>query len=305
MKYLDAAGVHISRIGLGTWQFGSTEWGYGSDFASEKAPALVRRARDLGINLIDTAEMYGFGRSEKVVGRAIATHRDDYFIATKLAPVLPVPPIAQFRAHRSASRLGLKEIDLYQLHWPNRIVPLGITISALKDLRDGGLVRNIGVSNYGLTLWQKAEEILGSPVISNQVELSLVKQKPLKKLVPHAAENDRIVIAYSPLAKGLLSGRYSADETPTNLVRRRNSHFKPEFLDRARPLFEALKEIADGHDATQSQIALAWVISHPNTVAIPGASSVEQLEQNARVAEIDLTAEEVDRLTEAGRGLTE
>lgn len=300
MRNLEAAGISISRIGLGTWQFGSREWGYGQSYIEDEAPAIVDRALELGINLIDTAEIYGFGRSERAVGSAIAGRRESVFIATKIAPVAPIGPIVRWRARRSASRLGVDKIDLYQLHWPNMLVPASITMGAMGGLIEEGLVANVGVSNYSLDKWTSAEEALGSPVISNQVEFSLVDQRPLRRLLPYAEENDRIIIAYSPLAKGLLSAKYSAENLPTNMVRRRNSQFSTDALSRAEPLFEALREIAEAHDAKPSQVALAWVISHPNVVAIPGASSVGQLEENAAAADLLLTEEEVNRLTELG-----
>ena len=161
----------MSAIGLGTWQFGSMEWGYGKHYAAEDAIAIAHRALELGVNVIDTAEIYGQGRSEKIVGRAIRERRDKVFLATKLFPVgLPIQVGARARA--SARRLGVERIDLYQLHWPSPVFPLRFTMPRFKRLVDGGLVTNLGVSNFPLARWRAAERALGSPVLSNQVKLA-------------------------------------------------------------------------------------------------------------------------------------
>jgi aryl-alcohol dehydrogenase-like predicted oxidoreductase len=127
MKYLEIDGFRISAIGLGTWQFGSREWGYGADYAAHEAPAMVRRALELGVTLIDTAEVYGFGESERIVARGLAAAGPDLaaraFVATKLLPILPLPSIVASRAAASRDRLEVAAIDLYQLHWPNPVCP--------------------------------------------------------------------------------------------------------------------------------------------------------------------------------------
>jgi len=299
MRYVEVAGARVSAIGVGTWQFGSREWGYGDDYADNESVAIVRRALDLGINLVDTAEIYGFGRSERIVGRAVAGRRDEAFLATKLFPVMPLGPVVRRRGRASAHRLDVATIDLYQVHWPNPLFPPGSTMAGMRALRDSGLINHVGVSNYSLSGWQSAERSLGGPILSNQVQFSLVARRPERDLLGHAADNDRLVIAYSPLAQGLLSGRYGVDNRPTSGVRAANPSFLPENLRRSAPLLQALAQVADAHGATSAQIALAWVIGHPNVVAIPGASSVGQLEANAAAADIDLTDEEFSRLTAA------
>ncbi len=296
MKYVEVAGERISVIGLGTWQFGSVEWGYGTSYLREEAPKIVKAAIDAGINLIDTAEIYGMGRSERAVGRAIRDMREKVFLATKLAPIAPVPPVVQLRARLSARRLGIDTIDLYQLHWPNLVVPLGLTMRGMRDLLDSGKVRHVGVSNYSLEQWKAADEALGRPVFSNQVEFSLVARKPLDKIVPFARENDRLVLAYSPLAKGFLSGKYSKDRLPSNAVRRAVSLFRPENFERAKELLGMLEDLAKKYDAEPSQIALAWLVKRPNTVAIPGASSEAQVKKNAEAADIELSEEDDEAL---------
>jgi aryl-alcohol dehydrogenase-like predicted oxidoreductase len=298
MRFVEVNGARVSAIGLGCWQFGSKEWGYGTEYARTTAVDIVQRALDLGVNLVDTAEIYGVGQSERIVGRAIAKRRGDVFIATKLFPVLPIPPVLEWRAVESAGRLRVKAIDLYQVHWPNPLAPNGPTMRGMRRLQQVGLVRQVGVSNFSLVRWRTAERMLGGPVVSNQVQYSLAMRKPDRDLVPYAQQNDRLVIAYSPLAQGLLGGRYDIDHPPPPGVRSNNPLFLADNLERAQGLLRALREIAAAHDATPAQVALAWLIRKPNVVAIPGASSVAQLEANAAAADLDLTDDEDAQLTD-------
>jgi aryl-alcohol dehydrogenase-like predicted oxidoreductase len=300
MHYLsidtDPDTARVSRIGLGTWQFGSREWGYGQSYAGQEARAIVRRAIGLGVTLFDTAEIYGYGRSERILGEAIGEDRESVFLATKIFPLLPVAPVVEQRAVASANRLGTRRLDLYQVHQPNPLVKDGTIMRGMRALQRVGLVREVGVSNYSLERWRAAEHALGSRVLSNQVRYSLVDRSPERDLLPFAESTGHVVIAYSPLAQGLLSGKYHRGSRPANRVRATNQLFLPENLDRAGDLIAALREVADAHSATPAQIALAWVIHSPAVVAIPGASSVEQLESNVAAASIDLTEDEYQAL---------
>jgi aryl-alcohol dehydrogenase-like predicted oxidoreductase len=299
MRYVEVGGVRVSVIGLGTWQFGSRDWGYGKDYTDTEAGRIVERALDLGVNLLDTAEIYGFGGSERILGRAISGRRVEAFVATKLFPVVPVGPVIDHRGRASARRLGVEAIDLYQVHQPNPIVPIGVQMQGMRGLVTAGVVRHVGVSNFSLSRWQAAETAFGGPVLSNQVRFSLLDRRPLSELVPWAADQGRVVIAYSPLGQGVLSARYDAANAPKNGVRAMNPSFLPENLERVAPLLSALRDVAQRHNATPAQVALAWVIRRPNVVAIPGASRVEQLEHNAAAADLDLTDEEDRELTAA------
>ena len=297
MRYLDIdKATKISKIGLGTWQFGSREWGYGQPYAEQGARAIVRRALELGVTLFDTAEIYGFGRSERILGEALGTDLDSVFLATKLFPLVPVSPVVEQRAVASANRLGASRLDLYQVHQPNPVVRDGTIMRGMRALQRVGLVREVGVSNYSLPRWRLAEDALGSRVLSNQVRYSLVTRSPEQDLLPFAESHGRIVIAYSPLEQGLLSGSYHRANRPVNRVRAGNPLFLPENLERAGDLIATLREVASAHSVTPAQIALAWVIRHPAVTAIPGASSVEQLESNAAAADIDLTDEQYEAL---------
>jgi aryl-alcohol dehydrogenase-like predicted oxidoreductase len=300
MRYLDlGTAKKISKIGLGTWQFGSREWGYGEQYAEQDAQAIVGRALELGVTLFDTAEIYGFGRSERILGRALGERLESVFLATKILPVLPVAPVVEQRAVASANRLDARRLDLYQVHQPNPVVRDGTIMRGMRALQRVGLVGEVGVSNYSLARWRAAEDALGTRVLSNQVRYNLVDRGPERELLPHAESAGRLVIAYSPLAQGLLSGRYQADSPPANRVRAANPLFLPENLRRAGDLIAVLREVADAHSATPAQIALAWVIRHPAVVAIPGASSVQQLESNAAAADITLTEDQYQALQAA------
>jgi aryl-alcohol dehydrogenase-like predicted oxidoreductase len=300
VRYLESDLVPpLSRIGLGTWQFGAREWGYGARYADEEAARIVDRALDLGVSLFDTAEIYALGRSERILGQALARRREQAFVATKIFPVLPIAPLVERRAAASSRRLGVEQIDLYQVHWPNPIVGDGTTMRGMRTLQMRGLVREVGVSNYSLARWQSAEAALGSRVLSNQVRYSLVDRRPERDLIPYAREQGRLVIAYSPLAQGFLSGRYAADRLPSNRMRRRSRVFSAESFAHGEALLYALRQIAASHDVTPAQIALAWTIREPCVLAIPGASTVAQFEANVAAAELDLSADELDTLDSA------
>lgn len=293
MRYLEAGGARVSVIGLGTWQFGSTEWGYGRDFNRSTAGDIVRRALDLGVNLIDTAEIYGPGRSERIVGEAIRGRRGDVFLATKLFPI-GLPFMTRIRARWSLHRLAVDHVDLYQQHWPSALFPPRATMPRFKRLQEEGLIRHAGVSNHSLAQWQACDRAFGGPVLSNQVRFSLVHRGPERELVPWAQKNGRILIAYSPLGQGLLSGRYQS--APPSNFRRFSRDFSAEARERREPLVAALREIAQRHGAAAAQVGLAWLIRKPNVVAIPGASSVRQVEENAAAADLTLADDEVARL---------
>ena len=301
MKYLDVDGIgKVSRIGLGTWQFGSREWGYGDRYASDTARDIVKRALAMGITLYDTAEVYGLGKSERILGEALGDERAEVAVASKIMPIAPFPVVIKQRERASARRLQLDRIPLYQIHQPNPVVPDSVIMPGMRSLLDSGDIGAAGVSNYSLARWQRADAALGSPVISNQVDFSLARPGALEDLVPFAERENRIVIAYSPLAQGLLGGKYGLNNRPGG-VRAVNSLFGTENLRRIEPLLQTLRDVAAEAGAKPAQVALAWLISLPGVVAIPGASSVEQLEFNVAASEIELSADSRDALTAAAR----
>jgi aryl-alcohol dehydrogenase-like predicted oxidoreductase len=300
VRYVEACGLRVSVIGLGAWQLGAPEWGWGSQFGPAEALAVVDRARALGVTLVDTAELYGHGESERLLGRALAdpAARDAVVLASKVAPTWPTRDRVAAAARGSLARLRTDRLDLYQVHWPNPLVPQRSTMSGMRTLQAGGLVGQVGVSNYGLARWRAAEAALGGPVVSNQVRYSLLTRRPERDLLPYAAAAGRLVIAYSPLAQGVLAAKYTADTAPGG-ARAANLLFSAENLRRAGPLLAALREVAAAHQVTPAQVALAWVVRHPNVVAIPGAKSVAQVEANAAAADLILAPDELAHLTGA------
>ncbi|WP_375430718.1 aldo/keto reductase [uncultured Friedmanniella sp.] len=299
MKFLEIDGLgQVSRVGLGTWQFGSREWGYGDGYASGPAHAIVARARELGVTLFDTAEVYGMGKSERILGEALGTERDQVVVASKIFPIAPFPPVVRRRAAGSARRLQLAKIPLYQIHQANPVVPDSVTMRGMRSLLDDDRIGAVGVSNYTLQRWQQADAALGRPVVSNQVQFSLAKPGPLSDLVPFAAQENRMIMAWSPLAQGLLGGRYGPDHRPGG-VRAANPLFGTENLRRVAPLLDLVRATADRYDAKPAQVALAWLLAQPQVVVIPGASSVEQLEFNVAAADLDLDEDSVTALTAA------
>jgi aryl-alcohol dehydrogenase-like predicted oxidoreductase len=300
VRYVEACGLRVSVIGLGTWQFGTPEWGWGPQFGPAEALGVVERARSLGITLIDTAELYGHGESERLLGRALAdpAARDSVVLASKVWPSWPTRERVAAAARGSLARLGTDRLDLYQVHWPNPLVAQRSTMAGMRTLQAGGLIGQVGVSNYRLGRWRAAEAALGGPVVSNQVRYSLLTRRPERELLPYAAATGRLIIAYSPLAQGVLAAKYTADTAPGG-VRAGNLLFSAENLRRAQPVLSALRELAGDHQATPAQVALAWVVHHPGVVAIPGAKSVAQVEANAAAADLTLAPDELAHLTAA------
>jgi len=325
MRYLNiGTAKQISKIGLGTHQFASAAWGYGERLTVHEAGAIVRRALELGVTLFDTAEIYGFeahrfarraliegvaltdiakirgfGRSEKILGQSLRDKRESAFVATKFYPTVPTASVPERRAAASASRLGTSYLDLYQIHQPSHIVPTSTIMRGIRALKQAGMVSEIGISNATLDRWRAAEQALASRVLSNQVGYSLISRSAERDLLPFAESQARIVIAYRPLEMGLLSGNYHRDNRPTDQMRTTSPLFLPQNLERIGGLIAVLREVAAAHSATPAQVALAWVIRHPAVAAIPGASSLAQLESNAAAAEIDLADDEYRALQRA------
>src|SRR2546421_10638739 len=195
MRFTTVHGARLSLIGLGTWQFGSKDWGYGPEYAENEAGRILQRALDLGVNVVDTAEIYGRNESERIVGRAIAGRREDVFLATKLLPVMPLASVVERHGRASAERLGVDKIDLYQIHWPNPVVPIAEQMRGMRRLLDAGVIEHAGVSNFSLARWRAAQRSPRGPAPSNQAQYSPSRPKPRADLVPDAAAHDRLAIA--------------------------------------------------------------------------------------------------------------
>ncbi|HUY97553.1 MAG TPA: aldo/keto reductase [Verrucomicrobiae bacterium] len=298
MRSVLVDGRPVSVVGLGCWQFGSRAWGYGSVFGAREARAIVERALELGITLFDTAEMYGRGASERILGEALGDRADSVFLATKFLPVLPTAGRLVAACEASLRRLAVERVSLYQLHFPNPIIPLSRQMEGMRRVLDRGLATHAGVSNFSRRRWLAADRALGRPILANQVRYNLLQREAERELVPFAAREGRLIIAYSPLAQGVLGGRYGPGAPPQDF-RRRNPLFTPANLARASRLLDTIGEVARGHGATASQVALAYLCAQPQVVVIPGARSVAQLEANAAAADLELSADEVGRLRAA------
>lgn len=302
MEYVTVGGMPpVSKVGLGTMRFGE------KTFDPDLARALVRRAVELGINCFDTAEGYGWGRGERLLGQALAAEGVAGAVVTsKSWPLVPLPAVTERHARASRDRLGLPRIPLYLLHMPNPLVPRRVIMRGFGRAIEAGVIGAAGVSNHGLSRWQAAEAALGQPVTANQVLLNLLHRGPLDDLVPWAARHGRLVIAASPLGQGMLTGRYDHEHPPAGLPWPRRLALRhsalpptPANLRRLAPLLEQLRATAARHGATPAAIALAWAISHDPVVVIPGASAISQLEANAAAADITLTEDEQQALTAA------
>jgi aryl-alcohol dehydrogenase-like predicted oxidoreductase len=233
------------------------KWGYGERYARLEAPAIVRRALELGVTLFHTAEIYGidesslacralgrgvalrdtatlpgFGGSEQILGRALGQGQESGFVATKFYPARPAAPAVRAHAVASAHRLETQRLDLYQIHQPGRLIRTGAIMRSIRTLRQAGLIGEVGVSNGTLEQWRAAEDALGGRVLSNQIGYSLVARSTERDVLPFARSHGRVVIAHSPLAQGLLSGKYDSASPPADPARGAAPLFLPENLDR-------------------------------------------------------------------------
>ena len=296
-KELGKSGIKISAVGLGTWQWGSREWGWGQNYGKKEVLEAFQKALEVDINFIDTAEIYGRGRSEQLIGEAIKGHRDEVIIATKIWPWNLTSGRLFRAAERSAHRLGVDVIDLYQIHWPNPIFPISNTMKALKKLVQLGKVRTVGVSNFNLARTKAAQNAL-SPLelASNQVKYNLLDRDIENDLLPYTQNSNVTVIAYSPLAHSLLTGRYTPKTKPTSLVQAANPRFSSRNLTAMNSMQSVLTSIAKAHNKTPGQVALNWLISKPNVVAIPGVKRPEHVVDNAGAADWRLTETEIEKL---------
>ena len=305
MKYVSMGSQKVSAIGLGTWQFGESGWGWGRDLDYEDAERIIHRALELGINFFDTAAMYSSGHSEEILGEALKGRRDEVVIATKVFPPLD-PDRIKLSIEESLRRLGVDNVDLYQIHVPDPNIPIAQTMGALRELMDSGQVRQVGVSNFDLDQWKEADAALGRPAIANQVEYHLLERRYAEDVLPYAREQNRIVSAYSPLAQGLLSGKYRGDSLPQDA---RITYDGPGYhkiftrdnIGRAPAVVEVLREVGQRHGASPAQVALAWLLRDPQVNAIPGARSISQIEANAAAADLEFTPEEDQRIEQATR----
>lgn len=295
----------ITRVGLGTWAIGggnwSSAWGSQDD---QQSIAAIHRALDLGINWIDTAPVYGLGHSEEIVGQALKGRSERPFIFTKSSLVwdesrkatstLKADSVKR-ECEASLRRLGIDAIDLYQIHWPNPDPEIEEGWAAMAELKQEGKVRHIGVSNFDVAQMERAQRI--APVETLQPPYSLINRRIEQAILPYCQQHNIGVIAYSPMASGLLTGKMTAqriaDMEPDDW-RRNGVQFQEPRLSQNLQLADVLRRIGERHNASTGAVAIAWTLRNPAvTAAIVGARRPNQIEETVTAANLQLTGDDL------------
>ncbi|NOH03952.1 MAG: aldo/keto reductase [Chloroflexi bacterium] len=290
--------LHAIEMGLGAWQWGDrTLWAYGQTHSEKDVREAFEISLGLGIRFVDTAEIYGNGLSERLLGSFLKRTDQPVLVATKFFP-MPWRLTRGFlpRALKgSLERLGLDAVDLYQIHWPSPLMSPETMMEGMAECVKQGLARTVGVSNFGHKRMLRAYSTLarrGIPLASNQVHFSLLSREVEKNgTLARCKELGIRLIAYSPLEKGLLTGKYSVENPPPGV---RGAHYA-EFVKRLPPVIKVLQEVAQNHGKTVSQAALNWTICK-GALPIPGAKNARQAEENAGGAGWRMTDDEVAAL---------
>lgn len=309
-RALSDTGLHVSALGLGTWAMGGSveEWGLVDD---RESIGCIHQALDLGINLIDTAPIYGHGHSEEIVGKAIQGRRNDVVLTTKcglLPPRIPGrPPIRSLapgsilrECNDSLRRLRTDVIDLYLCHWPDPDTHIRETMRALNTLLEQGKIRAIGVSNFSCEQIAAAREF--GPVHCLQPPLSLLNRRAADDLIPYCIEHKTAVFVYDVLAKGLLTGKFDANSLFEG-VRKKDPDYTGKRYQRNLVLIDGLRNIAAKHDRTVAQLAINWIATCPGvTSALFGAKRPSQILENVGGVGWTITEEDRKRIDELVRG---
>jgi aryl-alcohol dehydrogenase-like predicted oxidoreductase len=311
---LGRTGLRLAALGVGTWPWGDRRiWRTDPAACARDAEAAYHAALAAGIDLFDTAEVYGRGESERLLGRfmkaaeagAGAAPARRPFIATKFAPLPNRLASSSLPAalDRSLERLGVATIDLYQVHWPWAFIREGALIDRLAGAVESGKVRAVGVSNYGAGQMRRAHAALaahGVPLASNQVSYHLLDRAPERNgTIAAARELGITIIAYSPLAMGVLTAKYRPGTPGVNLYRRLTRNFLR--LGSAMPLVAELEHVALRHGATPAQVALAWLLREPGVIPIPSARNAAQARENAAALDLALGPEDLAALDRVSR----
>ena len=303
---LTSRGPTIPTIGVGTWAWGdSLFWSYGKDYTAADLQNAFNASLEAGVNFFDTAEVYGLGESERLIGRFLRQVNHPVFLATKYFP-LPwrfSPKAVAEALTASLDRLQLDYIDLYQVHWPlDFLMGQKDLMNALANEVKQGRIQTVGVSNYSAEQMKTAHRYLadrGVPLAVNQVKYSLLHRKIESNGVLDTARDLNVtILAYSPLAQGLLTGKYSARtyQSPKG-ARKLDPKFSKQGLTKIELVLETLKKIADTHGKTPAQVALNWLICLGNVVPIPGAKNAQQASQNAGAMGWAMTSDEHEQLS--------
>ncbi|RJQ86872.1 MAG: aldo/keto reductase [Desulfobacteraceae bacterium] len=305
-RQIGRSGIHVSAVIMGTWQAGKAMWSGIDDNQTQRA---MRAALDAGVTAFDTAEVYGNGHSERMVAKALSDVRDRIVLATKVfSNHLQYEQIIE-ACHLSLKNLNTHYIDLYQVHWPpgsfgHPAVPLEEIMRAMIHLKDQGKIRAIGVSNFNR---RQMEEIAQyGPIESLQPPYSLFWRAVEREETPYCREKDMTILAYSPMAQGLLTGKFGPDHKfARGDHRSTNRLFQPAHFTRVQAAVAQLRPIADKYGLSLGQLALAWVIAQPGTCAIAGARNSEQATQNAAAGRISLGEEDLQAMDRIGRTVTD
>lgn len=322
MKYrkLGNSDLEVSAITFGAWAAGGWMWG-----STDRNDAIeaIKASYDVGVTSIDTAPIYGQGTSEEIVGEAIkGISRDKVQILTKFGMRWDLAK-GDFAMHsknndgkdidvykyagkesiiyeceQSLKRLGTDYIDLYQIHWPDSTTPIDETFEAVSKLIEQGKIRYAGVCNYNAKQMEEAEKTL--KLVSNQIPFSMVNRSIEDETVPYCIKHNKSILAYSPLERGLLTGKIHTNYKFQEGDHRANlPHFQPEFIEKTTILLNKLKPIAEKHEATLGQLVLRWTIERAGiTIALAGARNAEQAVQNANAININLSQEEINTISE-------
>lgn len=306
-RKLGRSGVNVSAIGLGCMSIGLADI-YTSSAQDERAAIrLIHWALELGVTLLDTANIYG--DSEIKVGKAIKGRLDGVVLATKFGFVGGVgganrsvdgsPKNVRQACDLSLQRLGVNHIDLYYLHRVDPLVPIEETVGAMADLVRAGKVGHIGLSEAAPETIRRADKV--HPIAAIQTEYSLFTRDPEDALLPVLRELGIALVAYSPLGRGFLGGRFrSVEELAPDDWRRGNPRFQGEQFTKNIAAADRLRELAREKGCTPAQLALAWLLSrHDDVIPIPGTSKIERLEENVRAADIRLSEDDLNRIEEA------
>jgi aryl-alcohol dehydrogenase-like predicted oxidoreductase len=295
----------ISPVVMGMWQAGKEMWAGIDDAEIKKS---VRAAVDAGISAFDTAEMYGKGHSERILAAATAGIRDRVVLMTKVFSNHLQYDQVIAACHRSLKNLNTDVIDLYQIHWPagsfgSRQVPIEETMRAMTDLKAQGKIRAVGVSNFSRAQLEEAARY--GRIDSLQPPYSLLWRQAERDALPYCAANDITVLAYSPMAQGILAGRFGAAPTFEKGDHRRGHRlFQPDIYPQVLKAVEGLGPIARRRGVSLAQLALAWVLSHPDTCAIAGARSPAQAAENAGAMQVELSTSELAAMEALSRPVT-
>ena len=298
-------GLQVSDQGLGC--MGMSAW-YGATDEQESI-ATIHRALELGVTFLDTADVYGAGENEKLVGRAIAGRRDEVVLATKFGNrwfddgtrrIDGSPEYVRSAIDASLQRLGVDHVDLYYQHRVDADTPIEETVGAMAGLVAAGKVKQLGLSEAGAQTIRRAHAV--HPITALQSEYSLWTRDPEGEILDTCRELGIGLVAYSPLGRGFLAGRFSSpDELDEDDFRKHHPRFSGENLDRNRRLVETVKELAEEKGVTPAQLALAWVLSRgDDVVPIPGTKRRSYLEQNAAASEVRLSDDDLRRLDALG-----